>query len=224
VKEAVRVLLGHPGVWLGDGKRAVSRREILPTGRSALDGLLPGGGWPVGAVTEILFPGEGIGELRLLLPSLVALSREGRRVAWVDPPHLPYAPALMAAGAALSRFLVVRSGANRDRLFATEQCLRSGACGAVLAWPAACDDRGIRRLQLAAEQGRCTGFLFRAERACGRFSPATLRLRLSPSPCGVAVEILKGWGGAGRSADVPLAGSREGISPASCVRPEAVHV
>lgn len=223
MREAVRVLLGHPGVWLGDGNGAVSRREILPTGRAALDGLLPGGGWPVGAVTEILFPGEGIGELRLLLPSLVNLSREGRRIAWIDPPHLPYAPALATAGAALSRFLVVRTGAHRDRLFAAAQCMRSGACGAVLAWPVTCDDRGIRRLQLAAEQGRCAGFLFRVERAGGRFSPAALRLRLLPSPRGVTVEIRKGGGG-GRSAEVPLAESRRGISPAGCVRAEAVHV
>jgi hypothetical protein len=224
VKEIVSALLRHPGLWRGDGQGATSGREFLPSGHAALDGLLPGGGWPADAVTEILFPREGIGELRLLLPLLVDLSRQGRRIAWIDPPHLPYAPALAAAGAELSRFLVVRTGPGQNRLFAAEQCLRSGACGAVLAWPVACDDRGIRRLQLAAEKGGSLGVLFRAAQACGRFSAAVLRLRVAPSPEGVAVEILKGRRGAGRSAVVPLEDSRKGKSPKSRVRAEAVPV
>lgn len=224
MKESLKALLGHPGLWLGGAKGEAPGGETLPTGRAALDGLLPGGGLPGGAVTEILFSREGIGELRLFLPALAGLSREGRRIAWIDPPHLPYAPALAAAGARLSRFLVIRTGAARDRLFAAEQCLRSGACGAVLAWPGECDDRIIRRLQLAAETGRSLGLLFRPGRACGRFSPAALRLRLAPSPLGVTVELLKGRGGAGRSAEVPLAEPRAGGTPAGRARPGAMPV
>jgi protein ImuA len=223
VKDAANALLGHPALWRGDGRETASGREVVPTGHAALDGLLPGGGWPANVVTEIVFCREGIGEVRLVLPALAELSREGRRIAWVDPPHLPYAPALADAGAELSRFLLVRTGAVRDRLFAVEQCLRSGACGAVLAWPAAWDDRSIRRLQLAAEKGGSLGVLFRTERACGRFSAAGLRLRLAPSPGGVAVEVLKGRGSTGRSAVVPLAEPRKGTSSGSRMGTGAVH-
>jgi len=226
VKDALDALLGHAGLWRGDGEGAASGCELLPTGHAALDGLLPGGGWPANAVTEIVFPREGIGELRLLLPVLARLSREGRRIAWIDPPHLPYAPALAGEGAELSRFLVVRAGAARDRLFAVEQCLRSGACGAVLAWPGpgAWDDRSARRLQLAAEKGKTFGILFRGGRAGGHSFTAALRLRVAPSPRGVTVEILKGRGGAGRRAVVPLAGACGGESPPDRVRAETVHV
>jgi len=224
VTDVLSALLGHPGLWRGDGEGAASGRELLPTGHAALDGLLPGGGWPANAVTEIVFPREGIGELRLVLPVLASLSREGRRIAWIDPPHLPYAPALAQEGAELSRFLVVRTGAARDRFFAAEQCLRSGACGAVLAWPGAWDDRCTRRLQLAAEKGGALGVLFRAERACGNSSTAALRLRVAPSPRGATVEILKGRGGAGRSAVVLLTGPRKGESPGERIRVETVHV
>lgn len=224
MNEVLRTLLAHPGLWLGEGKGPSPARNVLPTGHAALDGLLPGGGLPEGAVTEILFPREGIGELRLLLPLLAALSREGRRIAWIDPPHLPYAPALAAAGARLSRFLLVRAGADRDRLFAASLCLRSGACAAVLAWPGECDERIVRRLTLAAEAGRSLGILFRPGRAGGRFSPAALRLRLAPSPRGVAVELLKGRGGAGRSVEVPLAEPPAGRSSRSRARSGAVPV
>ena len=57
---------------------------------------MPGGGWPTGARTEILSGRAGIGELQLVLPALAALSWAGKRVVWLAPPHLPYAPALAA--------------------------------------------------------------------------------------------------------------------------------
>jgi hypothetical protein len=203
MKEALQDLLGHPGLWLGSGKDAGAGRPVLPTGFEDLDDLLPGGGWPIGAVTEILLPGEGIGEMRLLLPSL-ARPGDGRRIAWIDPPHLPYAPALSAGGVRLSRVLVVCAGTNRDRLWAAELALRSGACGAVLAWPGECDDRSLRRLALAAEKGGCFTVLCRPEQDAPRPSAASLRLRLLPSPSGVAVEVLKGRGTAGRRAEILL--------------------
>lgn len=203
MKEALHALLVRPDLWLGDGRGADPGRAVLPTGFAALDALLPGGGWPAGAVTEILLPGEGIGEMRLLLPALAGPG-DGRRIAWIDPPYLPYAPALSARGLRLSRVLLVYAGTNRDRLWAAELALRSGACGAVLAWPGECDDRSLRRLTLAAEKGGALGLLFRPDRTAARPSPAALRLLLAPSPRGVAVEVLKGRAGAGRRAEVPL--------------------
>ena len=204
MKEALYALLGHPDLWLGSGKDAgAGRRPVLPTGFAALDALLPGGGWPAGAVTEILLPGEGIGEMQLFLPSLAGPG-DGRLIAWIDPPYLPYAPALSARGLRLSRVLVAYAGTNRDRLWAAEAALRSGACGAVLAWPGECDDRGLRRLALASEKGGCLTVLFRPSSCAVHPSPAALRLRLAPSPAGVAVEVLKGRGGAGRRAEISL--------------------
>lgn len=203
MKEALQGLLGHPDLWLGSGKDAGAGRPILPTGFADLDDLLPGGGWPIGALTEILLPGEGIGEMQLLLPCLAGPGDE-RLLAWIDPPHLPYPPALSAGGVRLSRLLVVSAGTDRDRLWAAEQALRSGACGAVLAWPGECDDRSLRRLALAAEKGGCLAILFRPSSRAARLSAAALRLQLAPSPRGVAVEVLKGRGTTGRRAEIPL--------------------
>lgn len=203
MKEALQDLLGHPDLWLGSGKDAGAGRPVLPTGFADLDDLLPGGGWPAGAVTEILHPGEGIGEMQLLLPCLAGPG-DGRLLAWIDPPHLPYPPALSAGGVRLSRLLVVSAGTNRDRLWAAEQALRSGTCGAVLAWPGECDDRSLRRLALAAEKGGCLAILFRPSSRAARPSAAALRLQLASSPRGVAVEVLKGRGTTGRRAEIPI--------------------
>ena len=163
----------------------------VPSGFPALDAELPGGGWPASALTEILPKHEGIGELRLLGPALARLARAGRRLAWIAPPHLPYAPAIAAAGIALERLLVVRTGSAQETLWATEQALRAGACGAVLAWLDAPRYPDLRRLQLAAEASPGLAVLFRAPHAAREASPAPLRLLLGTAAGGLAVHIVK---------------------------------
>src|SRR3954464_9903821 len=93
------ILQQHP-VWRGSGSVSVggSTTACIATGFPALDAELPGGGWPTGALTELSGLQEGIGELQILLPTLARLSSAGKRIIWLAPPHLPYAPALAAAG------------------------------------------------------------------------------------------------------------------------------
>lgn len=201
----LRDVLQRGDVWRGDafsrnGARNDARNETrntstlggaVATGNAALDAQLAQGGWPRGALSELLFERPGIGELGLLLPALAELSQAGRWQAWINPPYLPYAPALSAAGIELSRLLLLRATDAREALWAAEQCLRSRVCGAVLIWPQAPDGRQLRRLQLAAEHGDALGLLFRPLTDAGQPSPATLRLGLCPSERGLSIEVLK---------------------------------
>jgi hypothetical protein len=172
-----------------------ARPAALSTGFAQLDAVLPGGGWPVGAITELMPDAQGIGELSLLLPALAQLSCAGRYIAWIAPPCLPYPPALARHGLALERLLLVQTHDTRTSLWATEQALRCPAIGAVLAWPAALDERSVRRLQLAAEAGGSCGLLYRPPAAAQQPSPAALRLRLQALDTGLRIEIQKARGG-----------------------------
>ena len=192
MKENITAITQQTGIWRGDQKLA--QQAGVPTGFTALDDLLPGG-WPRSAITEVLLGKEGIGELRLFMPALAQLSHAGRWVAWIAPPHIPYAAALATYGVNLSRVLLVHPKAGNDGLWAVEQALRSGTCGAVLAWPASGDQRQQRRLQLAAEAGQSVGILFRSEHTLSQASPVALRLRLSPAQEGLTVQVLKRRGG-----------------------------
>ncbi len=170
---ALDELLAARTVWRA--RQTPSGGDGEPTGHGALDAVLPQGGWPRGALTELLLPAGGVGELGLLLPTLARLTAGGGRVALVAPPYIPYAPAWQAAGVELGQLDVIDTD-PRQALWAQEQCLRSGACAAVLGWPPGGDDRALRRLQVAADSGDCCGFVLRDRRHAANASPAALRL------------------------------------------------
>jgi hypothetical protein len=180
-------------VWRGGALAAGT--PAAPTGFAALDAVLPGGGWPAGSLIELLCRNEGVGELQVALPALAALTSAGHRIAWLAPPHLPYAPALQAAGVRLDRLTVVRAPGRRDALWAAEQALRAGTFHALLLWLPQASYAELRRLAVAAESGPGFALAFRPSEAAGESSPAALRLQLEPAagiPDGpLAVRILK---------------------------------
>ncbi|MGP0172777.1 translesion DNA synthesis-associated protein ImuA [Pseudomonas sp. NCHU5208] len=184
-------LLDARRVWRG---QVVSAPAISSssTGHVALDAALPGGGWPPAALSEVLTAAIGIGELRLLWPTLARLTQAGERVVLVAPPHLPYAPAWLDAGIDL-RHLNIIDAQPREALWAAEQCLRSGSCGAVLCWLHQADDRSLRRLQVAAATGHTLAFAYRPLEAAANPSPAALRLALESQPR--CIRVLKCRGG-----------------------------
>jgi cell division inhibitor SulA len=171
---AMETLLAAQTLWHA-GRSAKIGAGGEPTGHAALDALLPQGGWPRRALTELLLPADGVGELELVFPALARMTQAGQPVVVIAPPYIPYAPAWQAAGVDLSQLQIVEAS-PRDALWAFEQCLRSGACAAVLGWPSQADAQSLRRLQVAADSGDCLGFAFRDRKHVANASPAALRL------------------------------------------------
>lgn len=184
-------LFQRADVWrIGD--RPPLRTDGLATGFAPLDRELPDGGWPRGALTELLCDHTGIGELALMLPALARLTAEGETVAWVAPPHMPYAPRLTADGARPQRLLLVQPEKPAVALWAAERILRDGACAMAVLWLSGpVEYASLRRLQLAAAHGNCAAFVYRPRAAARTASPAPLRLELNPVQGRLAVNLLK---------------------------------
>lgn len=219
-------LLKNPQVWKAGQGVAAQCRQTVSTGFPDLDRALSGG-WPLGVLIELLVDLYGIGEFRLLMPVLNALSRGTEK--WtllIAPPYIPYAPAFACGGVDTSRLLVVNCHEKTDVLWAIEQALRSGTCAAVLAWSDGSDERLLRRLQLAAEEGAaeegateegavedgtagnrgCWVVLFRPSRFRRQRSPAALRIGLQPDRAsGLHMNIFKNRGGQPQKLQLSLA-------------------
>ncbi len=199
-------ILARADVWCAD-QLATAALPTLASGFPMLDEELPGGGWPRGALCEILSDavagsaastasaarsGIGIGEFSLLMPLLKQMRAEGRWSLLIAPPFSPNGPALSAFGVDLARLAVVNPEQAKEISWAMEHALSSGAFGCVLAWSARIDARQIRRLQVAAAGHDTLAFLFRplSERASA--SSAPLRLALSTAAGGMlGVDLLK---------------------------------
>lgn len=190
---ALATVLANPAIWRGGD--CAPEPAAVPSGFAALDAVLPGRGWPQAALTEVVLAREGIGEVRLALPALVRLQAGNRDVVWIAPPHLPYAPALAAAGLDLARLLIVRCRSVADQLWAYEQALRAPECGAAFAWLGPHDDRVLRRLAVAAREGRTWGVLWRRPGQQAVATAAPLRLALAPQGRRLAVQVMKRRGG-----------------------------
>lgn len=181
--------------WLCRNGRSVAAPTVEASGWMQLDAVLPGGGWQAGTIVELMPAVIGIGELSLLMPALARITSAGRHVALVAPPYIPFAPALCRHGVQLERLLVIQAQQPEDILWSAEQALRCRSFGAVLAWPSTIKDRETRRLQLAAEAGGSTGFVYRCAEAALESSPAALRLKLHRTSSQLAIDVIKCRGG-----------------------------
>jgi len=205
-------------VWRADALAdAAGEGRTLPSQFAALDAHLPGGGWPVGALCEILQSQAGQGEWRLLLPALRSLTQT---VVLVAPPYAPFGPGLAAQGFGVQQLLWVQADALAERLWAAEQALRCAGVGAVLLWLGPVRSDHLRRLHLTAQAHTKLLWVMRPLAAQDESSPAVLRLVVSTVGAGTAESA----GVAGGSAAVGGFGSVGGSGAASAAGALAVQV
>ena len=178
----------HPSLWRAAHLARGSLRT-LPPGDASLAAELPGGGWPLGSLFEMLVQQPGIGELSLLRPALLKAS--SRPIALIKPPHTPQAHAMANWGIDPNRLMWIRAERTAGVLWATEQLLRAGTCSAVLLWQQHIRNDALRRLNLAAQSGEAFFCLVRPL-ACARdASPAPLRVAVAPADGGIELTFIK---------------------------------
>lgn len=166
-------------VWRADAlDQAVA--HTLDTGYCALNAALPGGGWPQGALVEVLQPQAGLHEWGLLAPALATLqaASPGKLLVLAGAPWQPFGPALAARQIDMRRLLCVQAAQadGPSLLWATREALQCADVAAVLAWLPDVRSAHLRRLQMAAQAHNKLLFVFRTPRAQQESSPAPLRL------------------------------------------------
>jgi protein ImuA len=179
-----------PHVWRVP-ELASTEEVVLPTGHVSLDAQLPGGGWPVGGLIEVLQERAEQHVWQLLLPALAqAIGKRTGPAVLVNAPFEPFGPSLAAQGLPGERLLRIDAGQSAARLWAAEQSLRCADVVAVLAWLPRAKSAELRRLHMAAQQHDKLLFVMRELNAAQDASPARLRLRVEGADA-LRVHILK---------------------------------
>lgn len=145
-----------------------------------LNNVFPNG-WPVGTLMEILSPSPGFGEISLFMSLATELTRNGREVAWVSEGGRVNAPALAAAGIDLEHFLWADSASSAQSLYMARELLASGAVPLVLILSEVRDFLALRRLSLAAREGKALGVLLHRSARHANASPCQLRFEFPRS-------------------------------------------
>ena len=165
-----------PHVWRGK-ELARAQEQVVSTGHAALDAELPGGGWPLANLVEVLQKDAAQHVWQLVGPALSAvMARRGDPAVLVHPPYEPFGPALRVQGMAPERLLCVHADKPSAQLWAAEQALRCAEVSAVLAWLPRSRNEELRRLQLCAQAGDKLLLVFRGVDARTQSSPARVRL------------------------------------------------
>lgn len=168
-------LSAFPDVWRVED--LAREPATIACGAPALDAALPGGGWPTGAMVEVLQRTPGRHVWQLVLPALSrTLQDQAGPIVLVAPPFHPFAPSLAAQGLQPERLLCLHADRRASRLWAAEQSLRCEQVGAVLAWLPEARSEELRRLHLAAQRHERLLFVFRSSAEARQASPAALRL------------------------------------------------
>ena len=179
-------LVSH-NIWHADqmGVGTGESDAVCATGFVALNDHLPGGGWPLGSMVEVLQAQAGQQDWQLLLPALSVLcaAKPVLLVGAANRLLQPFGPGLAARGLNAQRLLWVDSSDPAAQLWSAEQGLRCPSLAAVLAWLP--QDRrvampALRRLHLAAQTHGHALFVFRPSVVAQDSSPAPLRVLLEP--------------------------------------------
>jgi cell division inhibitor SulA len=178
-----------------DNRRRRRSIQTVSSGIAALDAILPAGGWPKYGLVEINVQGVYTDPMDVLLPALAGLSREGRWLAMVTPPHYARARINTNPCMDISSVLQINPHRGRSGLWTLESLMRAGHCRVVMAWPGCRTGLMEMRLARAATLGRSLGILLRQ----GEPQPCTtgcdVRLSVERKPTGKAVFVVDSAGG-----------------------------
>lgn len=188
----------HPAVWRAH-QLPCAVGNTLSTGHPALDAEIPGHGWPLGALIELIPQhSNGLAELSLLQPCLQALAPNSLTIL-LTPPHTPCIQAWYHHGLSQQRLLWVNSDTAADAYWAALQIIRHHQHATLCYWPRhPLSYAQLRQLHVLARQTQNLLFLIPHAKVNTQSSPAPLRLRYRPHAAnqgnswGLAIQIIKG--------------------------------
>ena len=184
--------LHHINAWENKTTRCASR--MIPTGISVLDGMLPDGGWPRAGVVEVTESRDRADAMELFMPALARITRQGRGVVLVAPPHSARKRIFTDSAVNPVGVMQINTHPGRSTLWTVESLMESGDYGVVMAWPGCNTELMDKRLQKAATQGKVLCVLFRPPCQGRAVSAIRVRLGVAVDDAGRTVYLVNGRG------------------------------
>jgi protein ImuA len=150
---------------------------------SPIRAAFPNGVFPLGAVHEFVCTGsESKASTSGFISGLLsALMARGGVTLWISSSRILFPPALKAFGLQPDRFVFIDAKRDKDVTWAVDESLKCDALTAVVGEMQNIDFTTSRRLQLAVEQSKATGFIITTSSKMNA-NACVARWRISPLP------------------------------------------
>ncbi|WP_442795953.1 ImuA family protein [Pelobium manganitolerans] len=167
-----------------EGFRPESEGKSLRLGLGVLEDAFPYGVFPTAALHEFLCEqDEDAAACSGFLSILLGLLMQNQKPCiWISSFPMVFPPALKIFGIRPDRIIFVRLHRDRDILWAMEEALKCNGLAAVVAELRELSFSQSRRLQLAVEHSRVTGFVLRRDVKKINTTACVARWRISPQP------------------------------------------
>jgi protein ImuA len=145
------------------GHKAMSDNGRFESGLGPIESSFPNHVFPIGAIHEFLsdFPEDAAASNAFISAMLGRLARDNGTCLWIGSKRTIFPPALMLFGLEPDRIVFVDVKKEKDVLWATEEALKCASLSAVVGELSNLTFMESRRLQLAVEESRVTGFIHR---------------------------------------------------------------
>jgi protein ImuA len=153
-------------------------------GLGPLESAFPNGVFPTGAIHEMLCPEreQAAATSGLMAGVLGSLMQSGGACIWISTSRKLFPPALTAFGVVPDRMIFVDVQRDKEVLWAMEEALKCEGLAAVIAEVREVSFAQSRRLQLAVENSRVTGFILRNDLRKLNTTTCVARWQITPLP------------------------------------------
>ncbi|MCK7556335.1 Error-prone repair protein ImuA [Chitinophaga sedimenti] len=144
----------------------------------------PNAVFPLGVVHEFICKGieEEAATDGFIAGILSGLMRKGGVVLWIGAYKMLYPPALKAYGIPPDKIIFIDAQQEMELMWVMEEALRCEGLAAVIGELRELSFTASRRLQLAVEQSKVTGFIIRRDPRSVGTTACVTRWRISPLP------------------------------------------
>jgi protein ImuA len=145
------------------GFKMASKRNDIDTGLGVILKSFPESVFPLGAIHEFVVsdPESRSATMGFMSGILSALAKNNRVILWISPPGTVFPPSLIQFNLDPERIIFVTPQRKKDLVWVIEEGLKCDGLAAVVGELNDLNFTESRRLQLAVEQSRVTGFIIR---------------------------------------------------------------
>lgn len=178
-------------ILLWEGFFPIPRSEVTTIGLGALESAFPNGVFPVGAIHEMICPSlEKAAATSGFISGLLALLMQHNGVClWIGTSRKLFPPALTAFNIAPEHIIFIDVHNEKEVLWVMEEALKCTGITAVIAEIREITFAQSRRLQLAVENSRVTGFLLRNDPKKIGTTTSVARWQVSSLPSAIEDEL-----------------------------------